>query len=106
MEFIKVWEILQDLVPYQSKKSTSSLLWFCQTFITGAWWQGKDLMPLVRKEAAKDENLIGHTEIAKKRIEGERWFDNDHLIAYSFLERLNALGAAGDRHLAEFAHGS
>ena len=72
------------------------------TFITGAWWQGKDLMPLVRKEAAKDENPTDHTEIAKKRIEGERWFDNDHLIAYSFLERFNALGAAGDRHLAEF----
>lgn len=72
------------------------------TFITGAWWQGKDLMPLVRKEAAKDENLTDHTEIAKKRIEGEKWFDNDHLIAYSFLERFDALGAAGDRHLAEF----
>ncbi|MBR1937345.1 MAG: hypothetical protein IJ836_00105 [Spirochaetales bacterium] len=59
-------------------------------------------MPLVRKEASKDENLTDHTEIAKKRIEGEKWFYNDLLIAYSFLERFNALGAAGDRHLAEF----
>ncbi|MCR5731953.1 MAG: alpha-galactosidase [Sphaerochaetaceae bacterium] len=72
------------------------------TFITGAWWQGHDLMPLVWKEANKEENLVDHTAIAKERIEGEKWFDNDHLVAYTFLRRFGVLGAAGDRHLAEF----
>ncbi len=72
------------------------------TFITGAWWQGHDLMPLVRKAAYDSNTFSDHTGAAKERIRNEKWFDCDHLIAYEFLRTFGVLGAAGDRHLAEF----
>ncbi len=72
------------------------------TFITGAWWQGHDLMPLVWKKANDPETFADHTAIAKERIANEKWFDCDQLVAYKFLKMFGVLGAAGDRHLSEF----
>lgn len=72
------------------------------TFITGAWWQGHDLMPLVWKKANDPGTFEDHTAIARERIQKEKWFDCDQMVAYRFLKTFGALGAAGDRHLAEF----
>ena len=75
------------------------------TFITGAWWQGHDLMPLVKKIANDKDTFSDHTAIAKERIRDEKWFDCDQLVAFEFLKSFGALGAAGDRHLSEFVPG-
>lgn len=72
------------------------------TWVTGATWNGIDLMPRLI-ELANDSNTYKDlTEVALKRIKEEKWFDCDHLIALSLLRDFGALGAAGDRHLAEF----
>ena len=72
------------------------------TWVTGATWNGRDLMPRLRALAQDESSYKDLTEVAKKRIEEEKWFDSDHIIALSLLRDFSALGAAGDRHLAEF----
>ena len=72
------------------------------TLATAASWKGIDLFPYLKDMIASKTFFSDHTEIAIKRKEKEKWFDNDGLIAYDFLLRFNVLGAAGDRHLAEF----
>lgn len=72
------------------------------TFITGAWWQGHDLMPLVKKLVDDKNTFSDKTRLANERIANEKWFDCDHLIALKFYQLFGVLGAAGDRHLAEF----
>lgn len=72
------------------------------TWITGASWNGIDLMGRLT-ELANDPSIYkDYTEVAKERIKGEKWFDCDHIIALKLLKTFGALGAAGDRHLAEF----
>lgn len=71
------------------------------TFITKASYKGIDLMPRI-KELANSDIYKDYTALAKERIENEKWFDSDHLIALDFLKNFGSLGAAGDRHLAEF----
>ncbi len=72
------------------------------TFMTGAWWEGHDLMPIVKRIANDPATFSDHTAIAKEREKNEKWFDCDQLVAFEFLKRFGVLGAAGDRHLAEF----
>ena len=55
------------------------------------------------KALSEDPNTYKDlTEVAKKRVEEEKWFDCDHIVALSLLRDFGALGAAGDRHLSEF----
>ena len=72
------------------------------TWATEAKWNGIDLMPRLRSLAEESDTYKDLTEIAKERIREEKWFDSDHIIALSLLRDFGALGAAGDRHLAEF----
>ena len=72
------------------------------TWVTGATWNGLDLMPRLIEMANDSNTYKDLTEVALKRIKEEKWFDCDHLIALSLLRDFGALGAAGDRHLAEF----
>ena len=72
------------------------------TWVTGASWQGIDLMPHLKALAEDEDTYKDLTEVSKKRVEEEKWFDCDHLVALSLLRDFGALGAAGDRHLAEF----
>jgi alpha-galactosidase len=72
------------------------------TWVTGATWNGHDLMPRLKEYAADPTLYTDHTAQAKERIKGEKWFDHDNLIALTLLRDFGALGAAGDRHLAEF----
>lgn len=72
------------------------------TWVTGATWNGIDLMPRIRALAEDKDTYKDLTEVAKKRVEEKKWFDSDHIIALSLLRDFGALGAAGDRHLSEF----
>lgn len=72
------------------------------TWVTGASWRGIDLMPRLKALSEDPNTYKDLTEVAKKRVEEEKWFDCDHIVALSLLRDFGALGAAGDRHLAEF----
>ncbi|MFA6688096.1 MAG: alpha-galactosidase [Sphaerochaetaceae bacterium] len=72
------------------------------TFVTKAFWDGHDLMPRLRELADDPATYSDRTDVAKRRLGEEKWFDCDHLVALSLLRDFGALGAAGDRHLAEF----
>lgn len=72
------------------------------TWITEASWHGHDLMPRLKKLVASPGFFKDETDVALERIKNEKWFDCDRLLAYQLLRDFGALGAAGDRHLAEF----
>jgi alpha-galactosidase len=72
------------------------------TFVTKAFWQGHDLMAKLIEEVQDPATFADETEIAKERLANEKWFDCDQKIALAFLRDFGALGASGDRHLAEF----
>nr|WP_321461923.1 alpha-glucosidase/alpha-galactosidase [uncultured Cohaesibacter sp.] len=71
------------------------------TFATGAQWNGKDIFEEF-KAAIKAEDVATLKANAAKRHEEELWFDSDFQIAKDLFKRFGVLGAAGDRHLAEF----
>jgi alpha-galactosidase len=72
------------------------------TFATEVSWQGEDLLPRLLEMVADDGFFRDRTAEARRAKEQGLWFDHAGLIAYDFLRRFGALGAAGDRHLAEF----
>jgi alpha-galactosidase len=72
------------------------------TFVTEAHWQGVDLFPLIARHINKRGFFADRTADAVKQKEEGHWFRSQGLIAYDFFRRFGALGAAGDRHLAEF----
>ena len=71
------------------------------TFITKALYRGEDQIPYIR-EMIEKEGFPDLTEKGKERVREGKWFDSDHLVALKFLYDFGTLGAAGDRHLAEF----
>ncbi len=72
------------------------------TFATAAHWKGNDLLAPLAEEITDPHFFDDRTAVALERLKGEKWFDNDQRIALSFLRDFGVLGAAGDRHLAEF----
>ena len=72
------------------------------TFVTKAYWQGHDLMAKLVEDIQAPSTFEDLSDVAKKRLQEEKWFDCDQKIALSFLRDFGSLGAAGDRHLAEF----
>jgi alpha-galactosidase len=72
------------------------------TFATAASWDGHDLFPRIRDMIADPAFFADRSETAARRRAEEKWFENDGLIACDFFARFGVLGAAGDRHLAEF----
>ena len=72
------------------------------TFITKALYKGVDLMPRIKELALRDDSYPDLTEYSKDLISKEAYFTCQHKVALSFLRDYGALGAAGDRHLAEF----
>jgi galacturan 1,4-alpha-galacturonidase len=74
------------------------------TWATAAAWQGHDLFPRLREHVA-DAGLFSPRRagaLARANRAVERWFTSPGLIAFDLFRRFGALGAAGDRHLAEF----
>ena len=72
------------------------------TFVTKARYKGEDVMPLLKEYVKNNDVFADRTESAKGRVKEGKWFDSDHLVALRFLSDFDTLGAAGDRHLAEF----
>jgi alpha-galactosidase len=72
------------------------------TFATAARWEGHDLFPRLRRELAEPGAFRDRTAEARQRKRKDEWFSSDALIARDLFVRFGALGAAGDRHLAEF----
>ena len=72
------------------------------TFVTKALYKGEDVMPLLKEYVKNDDVFVDRSEKAKERVRDGKWFDSDHLVALRFLRDFSTLGAAGDRHLAEF----
>ncbi|MDT4762790.1 alpha-galactosidase [Sphaerochaeta sp. PS] len=72
------------------------------TFVTKAMWNGIDLMDRLVELSRSPETFKDETELAKRRIKDEKWFECDQLVALQFLRDFGSLGAAGDRHLVEF----
>ena len=72
------------------------------TFATTARWKGVDLYPVVEQHISQEGFWADRTEWALEQARVGNWFHSQGLIAYDFFQHLGALGAAGDRHLAEF----
>ena len=72
------------------------------TFMTKAYWNGHDLFKEIKKIVNDRKTFKDRTDVAKEREWSEKWFECDSLIAYTFFKTFGVLGAAGDRHLAEF----
>lgn len=72
------------------------------TWATAATWRGRDLFPRLARHAAAPGRFRDATALARRHRSAERWFDSPGLIALDLFRRHGALGAAGDRHLAEF----
>ena len=72
------------------------------TFATAATWNGTDLFPVVEQHIRQEGFWEDRTEWALEQARVGNWFRSQGLIAYDFFRHFRALGAAGDRHLAEF----
>lgn len=72
------------------------------TFVTKALYRGEDIIPSLSGYASDPDAFPDLTEKARERVREGKWFDSDHLAALLFLRDFGTLGAAGDRHLAEF----
>lgn len=72
------------------------------TFATEATWNGINLFPMIKKHIHQKGFFSDKTKNALERKKNEKWFKSDSIIAFDFFARFGALGAAGDRHLAEF----
>lgn len=73
------------------------------TFVPKATWRGRDLYPLIKKHVQEKGLFADKTEEAvKKESEGKVFGSCGALIAFDLYRRFGVLGAAGDRHLAEF----
>ena len=72
------------------------------TFATAARWNGIDLFPLLQRRIQSEGFWADQTEWALQLKAHGSWFQSLSRIAFDFLRRFGALGAAGDRHLAEF----
>jgi alpha-galactosidase len=72
------------------------------TWVSAAAWQGRDLMPHLRKLSADPAFFRSRAHAARANKRAQRWFESFGLIAFDLLHRFGALGAAGDRHLCEF----
>ena len=74
------------------------------TWAASATWDGRDLFPLLRAHVAQKDFFSARkaASIARAHKRAERWFHSPGLVAFDLFRRFGALGAAGDRHLAEF----
>jgi alpha-galactosidase len=72
------------------------------TFATAASVNGTDLFPLVSRYANAKGRFADQSAYASDNAARGAFWDHRSLIALDLFRRFGALGAAGDRHLAEF----
>ena len=68
------------------------------TWIDEAHWNGRDLFQYL--DAELDEREV--PEFEPGDMDDESYWTNHHNVAFDLYDRFGLLGAAGDRHLAEF----
>ncbi|AHG01644.1 glycoside hydrolase family 4 (plasmid) [Halostagnicola larsenii XH-48] len=69
------------------------------TWIDDAYWRDHDLVQYLDAELEKRKPIPGYEP---GDMDGESFWINNFQIAFDMYERFGVLGAAGDRHLAEF----
>ncbi|ESP86975.1 family 4 glycosyl hydrolase [Candidatus Halobonum tyrrellensis] len=69
------------------------------TFVDEAHWRDHDLFEYLDEELERRKPLPG---FEPGDMDGESYWVNNQQIAFDFYDRFGLLGAAGDRHLAEF----
>jgi len=69
------------------------------TWIDEAYWRGHDIFQYLDEELERRKPLPG---FEPGDLEGESYWSNHHQVAFDLYDRFGLLGAAGDRHLAEF----
>lgn len=72
------------------------------TFATAARRGGVDLFPLVARHVREPGRFDDQTAYARDNAARGAFWDHRGLIALDLFRRFGVLGAAGDRHLAEF----
>lgn len=72
------------------------------TWVTRATWKNHDLLARLRSHYAQPTVFRSKAVFARANRRAQRWFTSAHLVAFDLHRRFGALGAAGDRHLAEF----
>lgn len=73
------------------------------TWINQASYQGHDLLAITRQHIQKPAVLRPYTQAEVEAAHD--WFQDHHQIKFELFKRFGCLGAAGDRHLAEFVPG-
>ncbi|MBN1249534.1 MAG: alpha-galactosidase [Anaerolineae bacterium] len=72
------------------------------TFVPQATLHGQDLYPLLHEHMAQKGFWDDRTAWSLQAKATGKWFSSQRLVAFDYLRRFGVLGAAGDRHLAEF----
>lgn len=72
------------------------------TWVTAAKWKGHDLLGRLQKHLKEPGFFRSAAQTAAANKRAGRWFTSSGLIAFDLVRMFGALGAAGDRHLAEF----
>jgi len=72
------------------------------TFATEARWKGHDLYPLLADHIANEALWADQTAWSRDHVRRQDYIPSQGLVAFNFLRLFGVLGAAGDRHLAEF----
>ncbi|MFW6302986.1 MAG: alpha-glucosidase/alpha-galactosidase [Candidatus Sumerlaeota bacterium] len=72
------------------------------TWVTRALYQGEDIFPLVDKHIRQKGFWSDKSEWAEEQKARGKFFGSQGRVAFDLYRRFGALGAAGDRHLAEF----
>lgn len=72
------------------------------TWATKITWQGENLIPRLQSLVKSDSCFDSREKESEAAKRSQKWFQSHSLIALDLLRRFGALGAAGDRHLAEF----
>ncbi len=72
------------------------------TFVPSATWNGMDLYPFIEKYIEQPGFWEDRTAVAEANKRHGKFFSSENLIKFDFFRRFGVMGAAGDRHLAEF----
>lgn len=72
------------------------------TWVTRATWKNHDLLARLRSHNTGPGTFRSKAAFARANRRAQRWFTSANLVAFDLFRRFGALGAAGDRHLAEF----
>lgn len=72
------------------------------TWATEAHCRGVDLFPALREKISAPDFFADRSRDARKRVREKVYTGSHSLVSLDLFRRFGALGAAGDRHLAEF----